>query len=98
MVYENSAPEAKAAASTKPDDLPRSRSFSARPKPNGTKSKTFKNASGNPPPFPLLPKRNGDAPCGSKWKLKRNGYMVKNRIPAVASSRIRFDQLEAGES
>lgn len=78
-------------------DFPLSLNFSARPKPKGIKSKTFRNASKNPL-FWLLPKKNGDAPFGSRWKLKRKGYIVKNKMPAVASIKIRFDQLDAGWS
>jgi hypothetical protein len=94
------APVARAIQKIAMRDIFRSRNFSAKPNPKGTNNKTFRKISSGPPIFVAGPNKNGEVLPGSfAWKSKRKGESVRNRIPASAAIKKRFDQLSlwAGE-
>src|ERR1700683_1691665 len=94
------APAARAIQKVAIRDILRSRSFSASPKPKGTNNKTFRNTSRRPAVLVSAPNKKGEVLPGSfAWKSKRKGESVRNRIPAIAAIKKRFDQLSlcAGE-
>jgi len=93
MAYEKIAPAVHTMNKVASRETFFSRSFSAKPKPNGTNSKTFKKTSRGPQVFMPLPSKKGHGlPKGLDWKSKRKGKSVKKRIPAIAAIRNRFDQ------